>query len=109
MATLDDWLALDLRVGTVVAAEPLRGARKPCLVLRVEVAEGETRTAIAPLNDMYEPPELVGLQVVVAVNLPPQRVGGALAEVHLLAVGDGRGGSVLLMPERPVPDGGKVG
>ena len=108
MPTLEDWLALDVRVGTVVAAEPLRGARTPALVLRIEFGE-ETKSGVAGITDLYEPGELVGLQVAAVVNLPPQKVGGFQSEVRVLAVGDGRGESVLLIPERPVPDGGKVG
>jgi tRNA-binding protein len=108
LANLDDWLALDVRVGTVVAAEPLRGARTPALVLKIGFGEGDTRTAVAPITDLYESGELIGLQVAAVVNLPPERVSGVQSQVRVLAVGDGRGENVLLMPERPVPDGGKV-
>lgn len=108
MPNLEEWLALDVRVGTVVAAEPLRGARTPALVLRIEFGE-ETKSGVATITDLYEPGELVGLQVAAVVNLPPQKVSGFQSEVRVLAVGDGRGESVLLIPERPVPDGGKVG
>jgi tRNA-binding protein len=109
LPTLEEWLALDVRVGTVIAAEPLRGARTPMLVLRIELGEGDTRSGVASITDLYEPGELVGLQVSVVVNLPPQKIGGFQSEVRVLTVGDGRGENVLLMPERPVPDGGKVG
>jgi tRNA-binding protein len=50
----------------------------------------------------------VGLQVIAVVNLPPRRVAGLDSKVLVLAVGDGKGGNVLLIPERPVPDGGRV-
>ena len=103
-----DWLALDVRVGTVVGAEPLRGARTPALVLRVELGDG-VKSGVAAITDLYEPGDLVGLQVAVVVNLPPERISGAVSEVRILSVGDGRGENVLLIPERPVPDGGKVG
>ena len=109
MAIQEDWLALDVRVGTVVGAEPLRGARTPALVLRVELGDGDVKSAVASITDLYEPGDLVGLQVAVVVNLPPERVSGAISEVRVLSVGDGRGENVLLIPERPVPDGGKVG
>jgi tRNA-binding protein len=109
LASQEDWLALDVRVGTVVSAETLRGARTPALVLRVELGDGDVKAGVAAITDLYEPSELVGLQVAVVVNLPAQRVSGTVSEVRILGVGDGRGQNVLLMPERPVPDGGKVG
>ena len=108
MATVEDLLTLDVRVGTVVAAEPLRGARNPAFALRVDFGPLGLRTSSARISDLYEPGDLVGLQVVAVVNFPPRTVAGFSSEVLVLAVEDGRGSQVLLMPERPVPDGGKV-
>lgn len=108
MATVDDFLTLDLRVGTVVAAEILRGARKPAFSLQVDFGPLGRRTSSAQITDLYEPAELVGLQVVAVVNLPPRQVAGLASEVLVLAVANGKGESVLLIPERPVPDGGRV-
>ena len=101
-------LALDVRVGTVVSAEVLRGARKPALALKVNLGELGVRTSTARITDLYSPEDLVGLQVVAVVNLPPRTVAGFVSEVLLLATDNGRGEHVLLMPERPVPDGGRV-
>ena len=108
MATVDDFLTLDLRVGTVVAAEVLRGARKPAFSLQVDFGALGRRRSSAQISDLYEPSELVGLQVIAVVNLPPRRVAGLESEVLVLAVENGKGENVLLIPERPVPDGGKV-
>ena len=108
LATVDDFLTLDLRVGTVVAAEVLRGARKPAFRLQVDFGTLGQRVSSAQITDLYEPAELVGLQVVAVVNLPPRRVAGVDSEVLVLAVASGKGESVLIIPERPVPDGGKV-
>ncbi len=108
MATVDDFLTLDLRVGTVVAAEVLRGARKPAFSLEVDFGPLGRRRSSAQITDLYEPAELIGLQVVAVVNLPVRRVAGLDSEVLVLAVENGKGESVLLIPERPVPDGGKV-
>ncbi|HUG53704.1 MAG TPA: tRNA-binding protein [Vicinamibacteria bacterium] len=108
MATVDDFLTLDLRVGTVVAAEALRGARKPAFSLQVDFGPLGRRRSSAQITDLYEASDLVGLQVVAVVNLPPRRVAGLESEVLVLAVENGRGESVLLIPERPVPDGGRV-
>jgi tRNA-binding protein len=108
LATVDDFLTLDLRVGTVVGAAVLRGARKPALSLQVDFGELGRRTSSAQITDLYEPAELVGLQVIAVVNLPPRRVAGLVSEVLVLAVQNGKGENVLLIPERPVPDGGRV-
>jgi tRNA-binding protein len=108
LATVDDFLTLDLRVGTVVAAEVLRGARKPAFSLRVDFGELGQRRSSAQIADLYEAADLVGLQVVAVVNLPSRRVAGLDSEVLVLAVENGKGENVLLIPERPVPDGGKI-
>lgn len=108
MATVEDFLALDTRVGTIVSAQVLRGARKPAFILRIDFGELGTRTSSAQISELYDTEDLVGLQVVAVVNLPPKRVAGLQSEVLVLAVDDGRGANVLLIPERPVPDGGRV-
>ena len=96
------------RVGTVVAAEVLRGARKPSFTLRWTSGPSAGAAPAPQISDLYEPAELVGLQVIAVVNLPPRRVAGLESEVLVLAVENGKGENVLLIPERPVPDGGKV-
>jgi tRNA-binding protein len=108
LATVEDVLALDVRVGTVVSAEVLRSARKPAFALKIDLGSLGLRNSSAQISDLYAPEELVGLQVVAVVNLPPRRVAGFVSEVLVLAVDSGKGEQVLLMPERPVPDGGKV-
>ena len=109
MATAEDVLLLDVRVGTVVSAEVLKGARKPAFALKVDFGgELGVRTSSARIADLYQPEDLVGLQVVAVVNLPPRTVAGFVSEVLVLAADNGRGEHVLLMPERPVPDGGRV-
>jgi len=109
LATVDELLALDLRVGTIVAAEVLRGARTPAYALKVDFGALGTRDSSAEIADLYEPADLVGLQVVAVVNLPARRVAGLDSAAVVLAVGNGKGERVLVIPERPVPDGGRVG
>jgi tRNA-binding protein len=108
MATVDQFLSLDIRVGTVVSAEINRGARKRAFALRVDFGELGTRESSAQISELYETADLVGLQVIGVVNFPPRQVAGVRSEVLLLAVDNGRGENVLLIPERPVPDGGRV-
>ena len=106
---MDDVLALDVRVGTVIGAEVLQGARRPALALRVDFGPLGVRSASAEVSDVYEPADLVGLQVVAIVNLPPERVAGLDSQALVLTAENGKGERILMMPERPVPDGSKVG
>jgi len=108
LASLDEFLSLELRVGTVVSARVLRGARKPAYALSIDFGAIGQKAASAQIAGLYESEELVGLQVVAIVNLPPKRIAGFESEVLLLAVDDAKGENVLLIPERPVPDGGRV-
>jgi tRNA-binding protein len=108
LATVDEIGALDIRVGTISSARVLRGARKPSYALVVDFGELGTRSAAAQIADLYEAEDLVGLQVAAVVNLPPKDVAGFVSESLVLVVADGKGESVLLIPERPVPDGGRV-
>jgi tRNA-binding protein len=108
LANLDDFQALDVRVGTIVSARVLRGARLPSFALNIDFGPAGAKTSSARIAGLYEPDDLVGLQVVAVVNFPPKRVAGFDSEVLVLAVDDGKGDSVLLIPERPVPDGGRI-
>lgn len=108
LANLEEFLALDLRVGTIVSAEILRGARTPAFALRVDFGALGVRSCSAEIADLYEPGELVGLQVVGVVNIPPKRVAGMESEAAVLVADNGKGERMLLIPERPVPDGAKV-
>jgi tRNA-binding protein len=98
LASVDDFLSLDVRVGTIVSAEPLAGARKPALSLRIHFGDLGTRVSTAQISDLYESEELVGLQVVAIVD----------SEVLVLAADNGHGENAIVIPERPVPDGAKV-
>jgi len=108
LATLDELLALDFRVGTIVSAEVQRGTRTPTFVLRVDFGGLGVRTSSAEIADLYEPGELVGLQVIGCTNLPAKRVAGVQSEVLVLCADNGRGERILVIPERPLPDGARV-
>lgn len=100
--------ALDLRVGRVTRAEPNAGARRPAYRLWVDFGPLGERTSSAQLTDVYRADELVGRQVIAAVNLGSRRIAGFVSEVLVLGLPDESGHVVLLQPERPVPLGGRV-
>ena len=109
MARVEDYESLEVRVGTIVSARPLRGARLPTAALTIDFGALGKKVAAARIQDLYDPLDLIGLQVAAIVNFPPRSVAGLASEVRVLAVDDGKGQNILLIPERPVPDGGKVG
>jgi tRNA-binding protein len=108
LASLEAFLSLDLRIGTIVSAELLKGARKPAFALRIDFGELGVRAGSAEVTDLYDLEELVGLQVAAVVNMPPQQVAGFLCDVVVLAADNGRGAHALLIPEQPLPDGARI-
>jgi tRNA-binding protein len=110
MATVDDFLTLDIRVGTVVAAEPFPEARKPAIKLRVDFgpALGVKRSS-AQLTTHYTPEQLIGRQVVAVVNFPLRRIAGFESEVLVLGAMPTDREVILLAVDRPVEDGTRIG
>lgn len=105
----DDFQRVDIRVGTVVRAEPYPEARRPAIKLWVDFGGGiGVRKSSAQVTRHYTPEALVGRQVVAVVNFPPRQIGKFLSEVLVLGVPDAEGEVVLLRPDLPVPDGGRM-
>lgn len=110
MPTLDDFAALDIRVGTVLAAEPFPEARKPSLKLRVDFGpELGVKPSSAQLTARYGPETLVGRQVIAAINLGSRRIAGFVSEVLILGAMPTPTDVVLLALDQPVANGTRIG
>jgi len=109
MITYADFEAVDIRVGTITRAEPYPEARKPAVKLWVDFGKGigEKRSS-AQITAHYAPDALVGKQVLAVVNFPPRQIGKVLSEVLVLGIPDAAGEVVLVRPDLPVPNGGKL-
>jgi tRNA-binding protein len=105
----EDFLRVDIRIGTVVAAEVCEGARKPSYRLRIDFGPGVgEKKSVGQVAALYAPEELVGRQVAAVVNFPARQIGKALSEVLTLGFADEEGRVVLFSPDRPVPNGSRL-
>ena len=109
MATFDDFMKLDIRVGTVVGAKNFEKARKPAYQLEVDFGEelGVKRSS-AQITQQYTAEELIGRQVLAVVNFPPRQIANFFSEVLVLGTYS-EGGVVLITPDKPVKNGDRLG
>lgn len=107
--SFDDFLKVDVRVGTVLRAEPYPEARKPAIKLWIDFGDeiGEKKTS-AQITTHYAPERLIGKQVLAVVNFPPRQIGKFMSEVLVLGMPDENGEVVLVGPDQAVPVGGRL-
>ncbi|MCR9268126.1 MAG: tRNA-binding protein [Alphaproteobacteria bacterium] len=106
---MEDFLKLDIRVGTVTRAEPFPEARKPAIKLWVDMGEElGVKKSSAQITVHYKPEELIGRQVMAVVNFPPRQIGPVKSEILVLGVSDAAGDIILLAPDQSAPNGSRM-
>jgi tRNA-binding protein len=105
----DDFLKVDIRVGTIIRAEPYPEARNPSFKLYVDFGPkiGERKTS-AQVTVHYTLEELIGKQVAAVINFPAKQIGKFMSEILVLGFPDENGGVVLVEPNRKVANGGRL-
>lgn len=106
--TFDDFLNVELRVGTIIRAEPFPEARKPAYRLWVELEGGNVKRSSAQITALYTLQDLVGRQVLCVTNFPPKQIGPWISEVLVTGFHREDGSVVLCVPDAVVPNGTRL-
>ncbi|MDO9369891.1 MAG: tRNA-binding protein [Sphingopyxis sp.] len=107
--TFDDFLRVDIRIGTIVEVAPFPEARKPAFKLKIDFGPAiGVKKSSAQIVDRYALEDLAGRQVAAVVNFPPRQIGKFLSEVLTLGFADEEGAVILFAPDRQVPDGSRL-
>lgn len=107
--TIDDFLKVDIRVGTIVEAEEFPEARRPAFKLKIDFGDKiGVKKCTAQITIHYSPEQLVGKQIMAVVNFPARQIGPVMSEVLTLGFADENGAVVLAEPGKAVPNGGRL-
>ncbi|WP_252258450.1 tRNA-binding protein [Erythrobacter aurantius] len=107
--SFDDFLAIDIRAGTVIDASPFPEARKPAIKLWIDFGDAiGVRKSSAQITAHYTPEKLIGRKVMAVINFPPRQIGPFMSEVLVLGFPDADGAIVLAGPDSDVPNGSRM-
>ena len=109
MVTFDDFMKLDIRVGTIVEAKVFEKAKRPAYQLKVDLgSEIGIKKSTAQITEVYKPEDLIGKQVLAVVNFPPRQIADFMSEILVLGTYS-KDGVVLITPDKEVTNGDKLG
>ncbi len=109
MVTFEDFMKLDIRVGTIIEAKVFEKAKKPAYQLKVDLGnEIGIKKSSAQITDIYKPSDLIGKQVLAVVNFPPRQIADFMSEILVLGTYS-KDGVILITPDRKVENGDKLG
>ncbi len=108
MATINDFMALDIRVGTIIDAKVFEKAKRPAYKLEVDFGELGIKKSSAQITDLYKPEDLIGKQVLAVVNFPPRQIADFMSEVLVLGTYS-KDGVILITPDKKADNGDKLG
>lgn len=109
MINWEDFTKIDIRTGTVIAAEEFLGLKNPAIKLEIDFGNLGILKSSAQLTKLYEPKDLVGKQIVAVVNFPPKQIKNFFSECLVLGVYGEDGAVTLLSVDKPVENGAKIG
>ncbi len=108
MISIEDFIQVDMRIGTIIDAEEFTEARNPAIKLKIDFGEIGIKQSSAKITDYYLPEDLIGTQVTAVVNFPPMRIAGYKSEVLVLGAVPSDEKVVLLKPDNKVPNGTQI-
>ena len=109
MATFEDFIKLDIRVGTIIEAKVFEKAKRPAYQLKVDLGEEiGIKKSSAQITEVYKPEDLIGKQVLAVVNFPPRQIADFMSEILVLGTYS-KDGVVLVTPDKEVTNGDKLG
>lgn len=107
--TWDDFMKVEMRIGTIISAEEFKEARSPAYKMIIDFGEFGKRKTSAQITALYEPKDIIGRQVIAVINFPPKQIANIMSECLVLGGVDENKEVTLLAPERKVENGTRVG